>query len=339
MAMGGLKIWLTIWVSLILITTFARATEGSSQTGISIWLPAVATVPFKALRLGDIAKIDAQSNQDRSLLSNLDIGFASSSSTPFIFERETLAKWIAQRTGITNRKIKWLGASRVQLSTFVAETVVKGDALTSLAQNFLLQHIQRKQLVDSRPALVPILLQTDVLIPDAEFEVQPRNLEGAQVNPRMTVWLDIKDKKSKNLLRTIPIIFDVSIYAVVPVAQLDIQIGAVLSGDNIKMEEKNIVGLLPVQIAPNLIESNGYQVRRSISSGQVVSSRHVERLMAVTRGESALLETNSPGITIQSRVEVLQDGNIGQVVVVKSTSSSQSFSARVVGLGRVEMTQ
>ena len=56
----------------------------------------------------------------------------------------------------------------------------------------------------------------------------------------------------------------------------------------------------------------------------------------VKRGSFARLVWNAPGLHVETRVEVLQDGRAGQVVRVRAADAALSQRARVSGPGRVE---
>lgn len=57
---------------------------------------------------------------------------------------------------------------------------------------------------------------------------------------------------------------------------------------------------------------------------------------AVHKGDWAVLRSRAGAIEIEDRVEILQDGAAGDVVLVRGSASSASYSARVVARGTVE---
>lgn len=59
--------------------------------------------------------------------------------------------------------------------------------------------------------------------------------------------------------------------------------------------------------------------------------------LAVQRGEWAALRTGAGAVLLENRVEVLQDGRVGQRVRVRPTSGSGLLLARVVGRGQLEL--
>jgi hypothetical protein len=59
----------------------------------------------------------------------------------------------------------------------------------------------------------------------------------------------------------------------------------------------------------------------------------------VVKGRYATLHSIAGGIHLESRVEVLQDGALGQEVKVRLINATDAVIARVSGLGEVEVTQ
>lgn len=59
----------------------------------------------------------------------------------------------------------------------------------------------------------------------------------------------------------------------------------------------------------------------------------------VTRGNVATLRSSSGGIRVESRVEVMQDGAVGQDVRVRLPGAAEAVLARVVAPGQVEVAQ
>ena len=59
--------------------------------------------------------------------------------------------------------------------------------------------------------------------------------------------------------------------------------------------------------------------------------------LAVQRGEWAALRTGSGAVFLENRVEVLQDGRVGQRVRVRPANGSALLLARVVGRGQLEL--
>ena len=84
-------------------------------------------------------------------------------------------------------------------------------------------------------------------------------------------------------------------------------------------------------------EPTDQRLRQPLRRGDVLTDAHLEATPAVIRGNWARLLARSGEVTVESRVEVLQDGRTGQFVRVKVPGASGEVLARVTGPGQVEV--
>ena len=75
----------------------------------------------------------------------------------------------------------------------------------------------------------------------------------------------------------------------------------------------------------------------ALQAGEVVSADRLQAKPAVVRGEWASLVTRQGPLSLESRVEVLQDGQPGQIVRARPANATGVLSARVVGRGQLEL--
>ncbi|MDQ8033159.1 MAG: flagella basal body P-ring formation protein FlgA, partial [Bordetella sp.] len=73
------------------------------------------------------------------------------------------------------------------------------------------------------------------------------------------------------------------------------------------------------------------------AAGQPVAARDLGSKPAVARGQSASLDVRHGSIRVESQVEVLQDGKVGDVVRVRARAAEQPLLARVVAPGQLQM--
>jgi flagella basal body P-ring formation protein FlgA len=70
----------------------------------------------------------------------------------------------------------------------------------------------------------------------------------------------------------------------------------------------------------------------------VATGRQPDAEPAVSRGDWAALRTTSGAVSLESRVEVQQDGKVGQRIRVRTSGAASGIlSARVVGRGELEL--
>ncbi|MEJ5989596.1 hypothetical protein WG902_06325 [Ramlibacter sp. PS3R-8] len=95
---------------------------------------------------------------------------------------------------------------------------------------------------------------------------------------------------------------------------------------------------------PVTVEIAGVPARREqaapVASGRAATGQDEPPVdaSAVSRGEWAALRTTSGAVSLESRVEVLQDGRVGQRVRVRTSSNASGILfAKVVGRGQLEL--
>ncbi|QJW85535.1 flagellar basal body P-ring formation protein FlgA [Ramlibacter terrae] len=81
------------------------------------------------------------------------------------------------------------------------------------------------------------------------------------------------------------------------------------------------------------------RTRRPVAAGEVLRTGMVEPAPAVLRGEWASLRAGAGAVRTEARVQVLQDGKVGDSVRVRASAAASSFLAKVTGDGQLEVAQ
>jgi flagella basal body P-ring formation protein FlgA len=95
----------------------------------------------------------------------------------------------------------------------------------------------------------------------------------------------------------------------------------------------------PVRTAPLVDGNAALRLRRPVAAGSALTRADVDEAPAIVRGDYATLHAFQGAIELESRVEVLQDGIVGQPVRVKLPGASSAIVARVTAQGQVEVRQ
>lgn len=308
--------------------------------------PQVA-VQGSSVRLADIALL---TSSDLGVLRRalaIPLGQVPRMGETAVLENERLAYWLKSRTGLRDEQIDWQGSR--QTAVMSATQDLPGQDISAHAQAALRDHLQalarQKGLSLSRLELDPVALPASVQVPLAGGRLQVRPLGALPMGPRMLVWVDVFS--ADRHLRAIAVRFDVSAFARLPVAAQAMPAGAAVPASGVEMREVDVAaqpGLLGSAAWPDATaaqaaaEDAGAPVlRRALRVGEVVSADRLQARPAVSRGEWARLTTHQGLLTLESRVEVLQDGLPGQVVRARPAHATATLSARVVGPGRLEL--
>ena len=144
-------------------------------------------------------------------------------------------------------------------------------------------------------------LPRDLDVPEGKLRLEVRGLEGGPWPRRLVVWVDVWAER--RFVRTGPVSLQLAADGATP---------------------------------PDTPQAGDGLLQRT---GPFARAPEGERNpAAVSRGEWAILHSVEGGVTLESRVEVLQGGRPGQRIRVRAQGASGPLFARVLGPGRLELS-
>lgn len=123
----------------------------------------------------------------------------------------------------------------------------------------------------------------------------------------------------------------------VVVSDLPIARGTHLSENDLRLEIMD-VSRLHSGYFRDINNLSGYVARRAISAGQVMNPALVDPARMINRGEKVVIIAESPGLSIRSSGEALQDGAYGELIRVKNTSSNKIVEGRITAPGQIKVS-
>jgi len=330
----------------------ARAHEAA----IRIELRPLVEVKSAQVTLGEVATIDTQDPEALSQLKALPLGKAPPGGGAVNLGRGSLERWIQARAGIEPGRIRWSGAWVTSIRSATQKAL--GDQIASSAQAFLLKAYEATDLrvevgLTQTPEGVSVPAGHLKMKARPQSALQPPALEGdsyfrAPANPLLSkhqsVWVDLW--VDGRFIRTVPVGFDVRVFAPAYVAAEDMAAPDLLDPGKLKVQEVEWTGrcALPVRAKAKDAGASGegmpaMKLRHPLAAGETLTQMHVEPAPLVTQGGYATLHAVQGSIELESRVEVLQDAFLGQSVMVKLPNASSAIRARVVGRGLVEVRE
>lgn len=315
---------------------------------VSIELRPQVKLDQASVRLGDIAFLTTRDLPTLRRLMALPLGQVPRPGSPAVLDRDTIVRWVEARSGlqtvdsalrVQSPAIRWTGASETEIES--AAQQLPGETVVGAARLALLNWLSQRSV---RAEVEPVSTARDLLLPPGVPILRVRPLANqAQPTRRMLVWVDawVDDR----FVRTTAVTFEVGAWASVTVASTGVGRGATVDPIMLRgaMETREVDLTTVRQGTPVAAKTDGeladgsQRLRRPLRPGEVLTSTHLETTPAVMRGNWAHLLARSGDVSVESRVEVLQDGRQGQVVRVKVPGSSGEVLARVTGPGQVEV--
>jgi flagella basal body P-ring formation protein FlgA len=335
-------------IAAVLALPAVAAGQPSVEPLVSIELRPQVKIDQSSVRLGDIAFLTARDLPTLRRLMALPLGPAPRLGSPALLDRDTIVRWVEARSGlqtvdsalrVQSPAIRWTGASETEIES--AAQQLPGETVVSAARLALLNWLSQRSV---RAEVEPVSTARDLLLPPGVPTLRVRPLANqAQPTRRMLVWVDawVDDR----FVRTTAVTFEVGAWAPVTVASTGVGRGATVDPIMLRgaMETREVDLTTVRQGTPVASKADGeladgsQRLRRPLRPGEVLTNTHLEATPAVMRGNWAHLLARSGDVSVESRVEVLQDGRQGQVVRVKVPGSSGEVLARVTGPGQVEV--
>ena len=317
-----------LWVSSICVALL-QGNACLATPVVEIELRTSVQVGHVQVTLGDVAELRGGDAGILASLRMMSLGAVPRSGAVSL-SRSQIDRWIRSRAGSSQPALQWSGASAVDVSALqqtVAALQITQTAKDAL-QAWLAGRVERSEVnevVDTRDIMVaPGKLRLNARMPTDEI---PRK--------RMLIWVDVWVDDA--FVRAVPVSFVVRAYQTAYIARQDVRVGRVVQDTEFDSRQIDVAeSAAPVAV---LKDTGAWRMKHTVARGGVLLKKQVEEAPAVARGETATLRSQLGVLTVESKVEVLQDGYPGQMIKVKLSAASGPVMARVASAGLLEMTE
>ncbi|WP_114417407.1 flagellar basal body P-ring formation chaperone FlgA [Marinospirillum perlucidum] len=129
---------------------------------------------------------------------------------------------------------------------------------------------------------------------------------------------------------------DIQVMAQVVVAANHLARGSLVTGPQIRLEERDISRLRYDYFTdPQAVI--GMEVKRRIQAGSILTGRQLNITQAVNAGDEVIIQARSSSLTIRITGEALEGGRIGDQIRVRNLQSGRIIRARILARGLVEV--
>jgi len=339
----GITVCLVLWAGFA-GSAWATDIAPTATPRLRVQLQPRVQVREAQVQLGDVAIL---SSPDLVVLRRavaLPLGHAPRIGETAVLDHERLAAWLRSRTGLREDQVQWEGAVSTALTSAAQE--LSGDEVVLKAQTALREHLMamaaHRKLREPRLELQPVSVPLSTLIPLGDGALSIRPLGNTPIGKRMLVWVDVQVQGRH--IKTIPVRFEVSLFTLAPIAANDLAVGSSVSAGDLTVREVDVSRLgdtdvtnLGTVTAAEMSQASVKRVRRNVRSGDIVTATDLQAIPAVSRGDWVNLVSKNGLVSLESRVEVLQDGQVGQIVRARAVNATGVLLARVVSAGHLEL--
>jgi flagella basal body P-ring formation protein FlgA len=302
---------------------------GAAVGGAPLRLALKETAPLDGPRVRLGALLEAPAAAPRALL-EADLGAAPLPGYTLRLSKAEIVRRLRARSLGAN--VDWTGAPAVGIERLA--TPYDNDALVAAARAWLQD--QLAPLAD-RIALQAAQRLPDIQLPAGAVELKPRPLQGQRaLRPEMTVWIDIVVDGTP--FRTVAVPFRVAAFRRVLVARHQLGAGTRPGCADLDLAEADAAPFDSAPLAPDCTRVAG-QLKRSLAAGTPLLSSHMRVPAAVVQGEQVALRVAVGTIELETRALALMNGEVGQRIDVRASSSNSPVNAEVVAPGIVALTK
>lgn len=286
------------------------------------------------VRLGDIALVQANDRSVTKELQALVLGDA-----PLPGYKQAWVTWQVDRLlmqAMSRREVRrevsweWRGLAETQL-TAIGEPIAV-DRLVSAAEDGLTKLLVEQGYADVAVQAVNVASIRPIHVPRGQLQLRVGLSD--RVAPRHRMRIPLQVYVDNELEAAVSIWLQVSAMQQVAVVTRSMPKGAVLDSNDVTLQLRD-VATVNGSVITSVQRAVGQRVRIDLPRDVVVSAQALQVPKAVHRGEKTLAVVIYEGIQIQAPVKSMQDGDVGDVIRVRSLSSGESFYAEVIAAGQV----
>jgi flagella basal body P-ring formation protein FlgA len=321
--------------SVVLALLLGAGGAGAQVPVMTLSLKADALVDSARVRLADLVRFDGSQAPEsgtlataRQTLAAIDISAAPLPGYTQRVSRKEIERLVRSR-GV-NVSLHWDGADavRVERRAVALDAATLAGSATSYLRDLLARNGDRVELQSSA---LP-----ELQAPTGTITLRPRALTLAQaLHRQVTVWVDVV--VDDVFVRSAPVSVTVHAYRTVLAARRDLAAGSVPECEALQPREEDVTTLDGAPAAPDCHLVRGH-LTRPLAAGTTLLASHLRTPMAVAQGDSVSLQLLAGGVLLEARAVAVGDGEVGQRVYVRPSSSSETILAEVIAPGIVKVS-
>jgi len=301
----------------------AALAVGSPQAAV-VTLRAEAVVYGSAISLGDVATVEGSDARRVRALQRLEIGRFAAARPQWRIGRQELERHMSRHAPGGIQALH--GADTVVVRT--TAVALDPDVLVDKAA----AHLRAALMADGRRVeLRPLGTPAPLLVPKASVSLLARVQPGTELQRRMRVDVDITADGRR--FQTVPVWFEVRIYARGWVSNADLPAGHIIQDGDVVPAEVEVTAAMPASAAAQ--PPAGLRLRRAARQGQALDAPQLEAAPWVSRRQEVLLELRTASVLVESKAVALADGRKGEVI--QARLGAEIVRGRVIAPGRLSI--
>jgi len=294
---------------------------GMKNNKVTVELKNEITTTAATIYLSDIAKI---SSNNKTLYSKLKRVVVMKKPRPGVLNvvsRSDVIGYVSQNIENAYNNIIWKGHGYVKI--YAAGQKLRLDKLVNVASEYLgevMSPIYSDYDYQVRSRL------NELSVPLGDISLKP-HLRSQTINRRQCVWVDVYVNNEH--YQTVPVWYSVSAYKNIPIVAYDVKANSYLENEVLDLVRTDVTGMDVSMIYKH--ESTGTIVfNKNMKSGEKIMQADVKPVSDVMHGQVIQIESHAGNIVVSVKGVAEDDGNVGEIVSVRTINDNDAFSARVI---------
>ncbi len=319
-------------------------------SAISVWHSAVAaeirlrreaSLSGQIVRLGDLADIAAVDAAEGQRLAEIELFAAPAGSRRHYVTLDEIRNQLTRR-GADLATLTFTGASQVLISAADGRSAQPDRPRLTSARVRAIEAKLRGLIVDYLEARTAVedVWQVEISFDAEEFAFLATGDPDVQISGGGEPWtgqqmFTVQAQTSEGAV-TRNISANVQLPPLVVVAARAVPRGALLSAVDLRLQPRQTGNQRgePIRL---LEEAVGRETTQSLSAGQIVTSRHLQRPVLVKSGDAVDVYARASGVQVKTIARARESGSAGDLVAVESLTDRKAYLARVIGIQEVEV--
>ena len=229
------------------------------------------------------------------------------------------------------QQIKWQGPDSVKIRS--VGTAYDKDKLIGIATVGLNGWLGGRY---SNYTIRPTGEYKDILLPKGDVEVVPRMNEAAELNKRMSVWVDILVNGDR--YQSLPIWFSVEVPVTAFVVNGDAKKGNAIIDNYVSKQVIDIAAIGGKAVLDEQ-ELTNKRLKKDIKAGDAITADMIEDIPHVVKDSEVIVEAQVGAVTVKAVAIAVQDGMVGDKVKVRKPDTDIEYEATVIGRNLVSSTE
>jgi flagella basal body P-ring formation protein FlgA len=315
-----------ISVFFLLISASSNANTKQTDSALQIYLPREITIEGNVPNLGQVTIIRGREGLTTKA-EQVTLGRISAPGQKIIVDRSIVLSRLAC-SGIPASEVTLSGAEKITVTQ--QHQIIKGNEFVEEALAFLKQNPPQVSICQWDTIRIP----KDLILSDISEDIRlSACLAKSNIKNQAKVLVSVFSGSKEIGVREVR--FSLKYNCRRLVAKVDIPPGAVISRDNVKVEEATSNYPEPV----NWVVPYGFVARRRLPANTVISTNMVGPVkprILLKRNQNVFIKVDRLGLLITAIGKTMQDGRVGEYIKVRNVDSQRIIMAKVNEDGSVE---